>query len=121
MTFYKKNKYSSTKIEHSGRSFASKLEAAVYDILYLRMKAGEFSEIQQQDTVYLTDAKIAYKPDYKCIKSDGIAFWVEPKGFETPEWRIKRRLWMHYGPGDLEVWMGSYTKPFLKEILKGKL
>src|SRR5690242_4921501 len=102
------NKYSNTKISHAGFSFSSKHEAAVYDILYLRMKAGEFESIQPQDSVYLTDAKILYKPDFKCIRPNGLEpLWVEAKGFKTDVWAIKRRLWKEYGPGELEIWEGT--------------
>lgn len=110
------HKYGAKKVEHhAGYSFGSKLEAAVYNILYLLQKAGEIKEIQVQDSVYLTDAEILYKPDFRVTCPDGFVYWVEAKGFETPEWRIKRRLWMKYGPGELQIWMGSASKPYLKE------
>lgn len=116
----KKHKYGAKKTSSPGFSFASKLEASVYDLLYLLYKAGEIRSIQCQDVVYLTLAKVIYKPDFKCTRPNGDCFWVEAKGFETPEWRIKRRLWTHYGPGELHVYMGSHSHPTLKEIIKPK-
>jgi hypothetical protein len=112
-----KNKYGNIKISRAGMSFASKLEAAVYNILCLRMKADEISSIQCQDTVYLTDARIIYKPDFKCTRPDGTVFWAEAKGFKTAEWVIKKRLWAHYGPGLLEIWEGSHAYPKLTETI----
>ena len=68
--------------------------------------------LQCQAQVKLTLAEIIYKPDFKCCdKRTGEVFYVEAKGFETPEWRIKRRLWMYYGPGRLEIYKGSHTRP----------
>lgn len=112
-----KAKYGQKKVLLSGHSFASKLEANVYLILKAREQTEGIKLIQVQDSVYLTDARILYKPDFKCEDKDGNAFWVEAKGFETAVWRIKRKLWMHYGPGPIEIWMGSHLKAFLNETI----
>lgn len=114
----KEPKYKNQRVSTPGFSFASKFESAVYDMLYLLKLAGEIKTIQCQDVVYLTLARVIYKPDFKCTRPDGSVFWVEAKGFETAEWRIKRRLWMHYGPGDLHIYMGKHAKPILKEIIQ---
>jgi len=111
------HKYKAKKQNFAGRSFDSKGEASLMTLLMLRQRAGEFVEIQQQDSVYLTDARILYRPDFKCTKPDESFLWVEFKGFETRDWRIKRRLWIHYGPGPLEIWKGSYSASKLHEII----
>jgi len=118
----RRNKYGAKKIERKpGLWFASKLESAVYDILLLREKAGEISEIKCQDTVYLTDARIIYKPDFRFLNNEtGNLEWSEAKGLELQAWRIKRKLWMYYGPGNLLVYMGSWQRPFLKETIEVK-
>lgn len=112
-----RQKYAAKRTEVAGRSFASKLEAAVYDMLLLLKKAGEVSEIRCQTQVALSRAKIIYKPDFEVTRTDGSRYWVEAKGFETPEWRIKRRLWLAYGPGTLEIWKGRPTHLVLSETL----
>lgn len=115
------HKYGAKKVTaHAGYSFGSKLEAAVFDILNLLKSSGEIQEIQVQPSVYLTAANILFKPDFKCVKHDGSYFFVEAKGLVTPVYAIKRRLWPHYGDGDLYVYMGHYAKPFLKEVIKSK-
>lgn len=118
MAYFKRNfnKYSNVKVERDGYSFASKLEAAVYGILKLRERAGELRVIRTQARVSLTDAGIVYMPDFECEDENGI-FYCEAKGMETPEWRIKLKLWRFYGPGRLEIWKGSAAKPFLDEIV----
>lgn len=70
-----------------------------------------------QPKVYMTDARILYKPDFKCFDSkEGISFYVEAKGFETAVWKIKKRLWREYGPARLEI----YTKMNIEIIPMGK-
>lgn len=110
-------KFGNTAIKHCGFSFGSKLEAAVYDMLILRQKAGEILEITPQNHVKLTRAKILYIADFHCKLPDGSSLWVEAKGMATPVWGIKRRLWKFYGPGPLEIWNGSFRKLNLKETI----
>lgn len=101
-----------------GYSFASKLEAALYGILKLRMKAGEIESIQCQDHVYLTNARIGYIPDFKCLDAKTKEyFWAEAKGYPNDTWPIKKKLWAFYGPGRLEIWQGSYQNIKLTETI----
>lgn len=111
-------KYGAKRTELAGRSFASKLEASVYALLLLREKAGEIAEIECQVQVALTAAGIIYKPDFRFIRTaDARACFAEAKGFETPEWRIKLRLWKVYGLGPLELWKGSAARPVLVDTI----
>ena len=113
------NKYGRERVSHSGYSFASKLEAAVFDILKWREKAKEIGNIRCQAQVSLSRAKIIYKPDFFCTDlKTGWDFYVEAKGYQTPEWRLKRRLWIAYGPATLEIWGGTHTRPRLIEVLE---
>jgi hypothetical protein len=88
-------------------------------MLQLRARAGELEILQVEDHVYLTDARIGYIPDFKCrdVKT-GAIFWVEAKGFANDRWPIKKKLWKFYGPGRLEIWMGSHLNPRLSEIIE---
>lgn len=113
-----KKKFSNEPVLFHGRSFASKLEAAVYQMLLAREQAGEIKIIQQQDHIYLTNARIHYIPDFKCeYTATGEFLWVEAKGYEDQKWPIKKKLWKHYGPGNLEIWKGTYSNPFLHEVV----
>lgn len=114
----KEGHYGAKRIEHAGRSFMSKLEAAVFDILCLREKAGEIRNLRCQVHVYLTDARIGYIPDfgYEFVAS-GESGFTEAKGFEDAVWKIKKRLWRFYGPGPLEIYQGRATKPKLVETI----
>lgn len=109
------NKFGSVR---SG-GFASKLEHAVYDILKCREDAGEIKGLKCQVQIELTDAKIIYKPDFAFIEN-GKAAYAEAKGFETAVWKIKKRLWGSYGPGNLYIYSGNYRNPFLVDTIRGK-
>lgn len=109
------HKYGAVRVtHHSGRSFASKLEAALYDQLYLLQEAREISMLRCQPHVFLTEANIEMIPDFCALDRRLVDSGIEPavvyfeaKGFETPEWRLKRKLWTWYGPGRLRVYKGS--------------
>jgi len=117
----KKSKYGSTKVNFHGRSFGSKLEAAVYQMLLAREQAGEISDIKCQVNVHLTMAKILYIADFSFFDNVVLkVVYCESKGFESPEWRLKRKLWMHFGPGKLEIWKGTYKRPTLSEVITPK-
>lgn len=97
---------------------ASKLEFSVLELLKLREKAKEIKNIQLQQSVSLTRAKIMYKADFSYEdKETGKTVWVEAKGFAADTWRLKKRLWACYGPGKLEIYTGTYKKPILSETI----
>ncbi len=116
-----KAKYGNKKVEHAGRTFDSRLEKALYDDLLLQQAAGILRDIKAQDCVYLTAARILYKADYSAFHiAEGITKWHEAKGFKTPVWGIKRRLWKFYGPGPLLVYEGSARNFRLTETIVPK-
>lgn len=115
------HKYRAKRVNYDGQNFASKLEASVYQLLKLREKAGEIEILASQETVYLTAARIAYKPDFTIRdKVTDLLVYVEAKGLSTPVWAIKKRLWEHYGAANLEIWKGKYNRPYLDEVIVPK-
>lgn len=113
---FSKNKYKNKRVSNDFHSFASQLEKAVYEFLALRQKNGEITDLACQPIIYLTDAAILYKPDFQFFEKD-LLMHAEAKGMETPEWRIKRRLWMYYGPSPLEIYKGSANNFVLHETI----
>jgi hypothetical protein len=86
------------------RSFASQLERTRAQELVLMLRAGEIRDLEFQVTVKLTDAEIGYNPDFRYFDVRlAQVVYDEAKGFETPEWILKRKLWTVYGPGRLRV------------------
>lgn len=91
----KQNKFGARKQEHNGRWYHSKKEAAYAAELDLRKKAGDVIEWKPQVKVSL-DVNgyhiCNYIVDFEVTLSDGKKELVEVKGFETPEWTLKRKL-----------------------------
>lgn len=103
----------------SNGGFDSKLEAALYQLLLLREKAGEIRDIETQVTVYLSPMRFMYRPDFRFVDvATGEQVYAESKGFETVQWKRNYRTWKVCGPGKLEIWKGSYRNPKLVEVVK---
>jgi len=108
--YYKRNlnKYKAISTMVGDKNFPSRGEAALYQRLFFMEKAKEIEGLKLQPQEYLTAARIGYKPDFRAFDIKlGETIWHEFKGFETTDWRLKRKLWMFYGPGPLWVWKGN--------------
>jgi hypothetical protein len=111
-----RSKYGAKNAERAGRRFDSRGEAECYEYLKLLEAAGELADVRQQDTVYLSHARIPYIADFRAHDPKrGEDIWIEFKGFETPEWRLKLKLWRSYGPGRLRLYKGSGLRMVLVE------
>lgn len=119
----RKSKYGNQKAKSDGRSFHSKLERSVYELLKLREKAKELEVIQCQYSCTTSRAKIRFIPDFLCKDlNTGEFFLVEAKGFEAERWPIVKKLFNSYGINELvvskmEIWKGSYSSLRLDETL----
>lgn len=113
------SKLKNHRVTIDGYSFASKLEATVYLELKRYSREALLKILEHQPRVYLTEARILYIPDFKCLdlRTEEI-FFVEAKGFETTDWKIKKRLWIHYGPANLHIWKGSFKRPSISQIVE---
>lgn len=112
-----KAKYKATWVKHAGRSFASKLEAAVFDILTLRVRAGDIRDLRCQHTVDLIGG-IRWRVDFSAVDcATGELFFAEAKGFPTQEYKMKLKLWPECRTEKLEIWGGSYKKPKLMQTI----
>lgn len=101
-----------------GHSHRSKLESALCQQLTLLVRAKELRDLEAEVTVYLSDARIKYIPDFRAIEvATGCPRYFEAKGFENDRWPILKKLWAAYGPAPLEVWKGTPTRLRLDEII----
>ena len=99
------------------QGFHSKLEAAVGAILRIRERAGELKNVRRQHPVRLGEK--FWKCDFSFEHpKTGVVMFCEAKGMELAEWKWIKEMWKLVGPGRLEIWGGSYQKPFMKEILE---
>jgi hypothetical protein len=98
-----------------GHSHRSKLESSVCAIIG---KDPDLELVQAEEHVYLSDAEILYIADFKVRRlSTGLMHRVEAKGYESPTWPIKKKLYKTYGELPLHIYKGSYTRPFLDEVI----
>lgn len=113
-----KNKYKAKRATVGAIGFHSKAEAGLYVRLSGLQNLGIIKELQTQQQVTLTDAKIIYKPDFTFVHvKTGALIHGEFKGLETPEWRIKKKLYVNYGPAPLIIWKMKGKKLFVDEII----
>ena len=114
-----KQKFNAEAIVSDGKHSPSKIEHAVFFQLELREKNGEITDLKKNPTVELLSTPlglIKYKADAGYSDKDGPR-WVEVKGVEGERWRIIRKLWSLFGPGPLEVYKGTYKRPYLVEVI----
>lgn len=117
MRFRSFNKYNAKRVN----GFGSRLENAVYELLKLREKNGEISEIKCQQKVVLqdgpSDVRIAWNVDFSFIKG-GRLWYAEAKGVECGEYKLKLKLFRFKKIAPLEIWKGTWQRPYLAEVIE---
>jgi hypothetical protein len=105
----RRGKFGNVKVEHAGHWFDSQLEKAVFLSLSLQERAGAIRDLSHHPgTVFLGPARAQYRPDFRFTNvKTGETEWAEAKGFETPAWRGKLKLWRVVGPGRLHIFKGT--------------
>lgn len=96
------SKYRAVKTTVDGITFDSKGEAAYYQELRRQEDMGFLKIVELQPKIYLTEAKILYKPDF-LIERKGELVYIDFKGMETPVFKLKARLWASYMDEPLEI------------------
>lgn len=107
------NKYSAKTTEIDGIRFASKREAIRYAELKLLLRAGQISGLKLQPRYplcagdvpillrsgrYRNGRQLVYVADFEYVDQAGVTVTEDAKGYETPEWKIKRALFeIQYG------------------------
>lgn len=115
------NKYGNQKTVIDGHEFGSKLEAALYHRLLIRQRCGAIRDLKPHPgTVFLSKARIQYRPDFSFLDAlSGEKMWAESKsGYPDQKWPLKKKLWAFYGPGKLEIWVGTAANLVFKEIVE---
>ena len=104
--FPKPNKFNAKKVkDFNGKVIAdSKAEREYYTRnLFLREKIGEIKNVTKWPTIQLTPF-IDWKLDYSYYeKETKPTIYVDVKGVETGEFRLKKNLWKTHGRGPLEI------------------
>ena len=103
-----------------GYSFSSKLESSVFLILKWHEERGIIKNLKCQQRVYFfKNPDIYYIPDFSYELPSGEVQYAESKGYKTPEWNLKRKLWIHTKTEKLIIIDGSHAKPRLSEVING--
>jgi len=97
----------STYWELAGRSFPSKLERAVAELLVLQLRAGTIRDLIFQKTVLLAPTKIRWKCDFEYTETaTGITWLHEAKGFEDRRWKMIHQILADCRPYDVRISRG---------------
>jgi len=119
------HKYKAQKTIVNGITFPSKLEAAVFEILLLREKAGEISDIKCQQAVTVKqkcptcgDGPVKWAVDFsfKDVMTHE-RIYCEAKGVKVASYIKRLRLWKADPPARLEIWEGSWKYPKLTQVI----
>ena len=95
--YYQKrgNKYNSRTTIYDGHAYHSAKEASYAQELDLRVKGKDLESWERQVPIhlYVNDVKICtYTIDFVETDMKGDKMYTEIKGFITPEWRLKWKL-----------------------------
>ena len=85
------HKFRAQPTESDGIKFASKKEAAYYQQLKLRQRAGEIVFFLRQVPLHLPGG-VRYVVDFMEFRADGTVVFTDVKGFKTQEYKIKKRM-----------------------------
>lgn len=105
-------KYNAHRTSVNGLNFDSKLEADYFIMLEEKRRTGQIRAFERQPVFLLQDSfkkngktyrKIEYRADFKIIHNDGTIEIVDVKGYETPEFRLKRKLFEKRYPYTLTI------------------
>ena len=99
------SKYGAKKVTIDGITFDSKAEGRYFEHLQKLKKSGLVEEFPMQKAFTLLDRfahpqtgrivrAITYKADFEVIYADGHIEVVDIKGFLTPEFKIKAKMFM---------------------------
>ena len=110
-TYFKRNKFGAIRtLANDGIKRDSKFEAGVANELLIRKQAGDIVDYESQYKVvidiYNKDGKkvheVSHKVDFRILHKDGSYELLEAKGFETADYRFRRKLlekiWLNEHP-----------------------
>jgi hypothetical protein len=89
------SKYRNVRVEYNGVSYQSKKECAYAQELDLRKRAGDIKSWVRQVKIDLTvNGKhiTNYFIDFLIMHNDDSFEYVEVKGYETEEWKLKWKI-----------------------------
>lgn len=104
-TGFKRNKFNAVK----QNGYDSKMEARAGAELEILKKGGVIKDFKRQVSVPLVVNGVTvanWKVDFCVARADGSDFYYEIKGMPTPEYNLKRKLFLAIYP-DWELWVND--------------
>lgn len=93
---FRRHKYNAKRVEYDGIKFASMAERDRYIILRQMEGAGLIKNLRLQPK-FLFPMGYSYIPDFE-YEQDGRLVVEDVKGFETAEFKLKAKCFMHFFP-----------------------
>jgi hypothetical protein len=97
-----RHKFNAKAVEDEGHRFSSKKEHRYYRQLLLLQKAGIVSFFLRQVPFHLPGG-VKYVTDFQIFYTDGEITFVDVKGFETSEFKMKKKMVEALYPIQIEV------------------
>lgn len=106
------SKYNAKKHTAHGIQFDSKMEGDYYKYLWEERKAGNIKDFTLQPTYELQPKfykrdklfrAITYKADFEVTELDGTIVTIDVKGFETADFKIKKKMFEYKYPQELRL------------------
>ena len=94
---HRNNKYNAKACYVDDKRFASQKEARYYGALKVRKLMGEIQDFECQVSFPLV-AGIHYRGDFLITEKDESLTCVDVKGFKTPVYKLKKKLFCHVYP-----------------------
>lgn len=97
-----KHKFYAKQTINDGIKFSSKLEARWYSIIKDMKDSGEVLFFLRQVPFHITP-DVTYRADFMLFYANGNVEVWECKGYDTPEWKIKKKLVEDKYPVEIKV------------------
>lgn len=96
------HKFKAKPVNDDGHHFASTLEWKYFKHIQLLQKAGEILFFLKQVPFHLPGG-VKYVVDYQIFYGDGSVKFVDVKGIETSEFKIKKKIVEELYPIEIEI------------------
>lgn len=97
-----KHKFNAQRTETHGIKFDSKKEARYYQELLLRVRAGEVLFFLRQVPIDLP-GNVKYRVDFQEFHADGSVHFVDVKGMQTKDFKMKKKQVEDLYPLEIEL------------------
>lgn len=97
-----RHKFNAQRTEANGIKFDSKKEARYYQALLIRVRAGQVLFFLRQVPIDLP-GNVKYRVDFQEFHADGSVHFVDVKGMETKEFKLKKKQVEALYPFEIEI------------------